>query len=136
MVTPLGSVTTTFSLFTSSVSVIGYAHIPGTGSCALADVAAPAARQPARATVTKTRLTIGHLHVGIAPFVSQSLGADSSRPKIDADRGERGATLRTTARARRLAPHQPRNGASRMLTSLMAKRCRYQARPRGTCLAS
>src|SRR3954452_22558300 len=32
--------------------------------------------------------------------------------------------------------HQPRKGASRMLSSLMAKRCRYQARPRGTCVAS
>jgi hypothetical protein len=36
----------------------------------------------------------------------------------------------------RLPSHQPRKGASRMLRSLMAKRCRYQARPRGTCLAS
>ena len=35
-----------------------------------------------------------------------------------------------------LPSHQPRKGASRMLRSLMAKRCRYQARPRGTCLAS
>src|SRR5215212_5970392 len=36
----------------------------------------------------------------------------------------------------RLSSHQPRKGASRMLRSLMAKRCRYQARPRGTCFAS
>ena len=36
----------------------------------------------------------------------------------------------------RLPSHQSRKGASRMLRSLTAKRCRYQARPRGTCLAS
>jgi hypothetical protein len=36
----------------------------------------------------------------------------------------------------RLPSHQSRKGASRTLRSLMAKRCMYQARPRGTCLAS
>jgi hypothetical protein len=48
------------------------------------------------------------------------------------------SSRQTTAGARTLpvAVHQSRKGASRMLRSLMAERCRYQARPRGTCLAS
>src|SRR5687767_4906800 len=55
---------------------------------------------------------------------------EAGGPQFRADFGLRART------PCRLPSHQPRKGASRMLRSLMAKRCRYQARPRGTCLAS
>jgi hypothetical protein len=52
--------------------------------------------------------------------------------RFDGGNGPRALRLRRN----RLLGHQPRKGARRMLRSLTAKRCRYQARPRETCLAS